>query len=211
MVLWIAILFLLFLFIMQKSQLDLTYWREGEMDLLTIVLRGPFNVALYRGELSIADLMMTDGGPKAKVNLMKQDRLQGVSKESEEVPVENLGKIKRLLQRILPSAKIFKPLVKQLLKQARLEKLVWKTEFGTSNAALTGVSVGLAWILHGWLMAILQNEKGWTIEPENIDFVPVFDKACFSTFFHCILSIRIAHVITAQFQWLKLKLRQRKR
>lgn len=211
MVLWIAILFLLLLFVIQKSWLELTYWRQGKEDLLTIVLRGPFYIVLYRSELSVTDILLTDEGPAAQLKLTKQDRLQGVDKKTEELSFKNLNRIRRLLQRILPLAKLFRPLVAQLLKRAHLEKLVWKTEFGTSNAALTGVSVGLAWALHGWLMAALQNIKGWTIDPANIEFIPVFDKACFCTSFHCILSIRIVHVITAQFQWLKLKLRQRKR
>lgn len=217
MALWIAILFLiLFLVgmitITQKAQIEFKYWREGKEDSLTVILRGPFGLALYRAEMSLVDAMLTKSGPAFRFSLTRKDKLQGTDKQvSSPLSVKDLYKLKRLLEKFLPLTRVYRPLLECMARQTRLDKLVWKTQFGTSDAALTGICAGLAWSLEGWLMAFLQNRDGWLIKPENIEFVPVFDRTCFCTSFHCILSIRIAHVITAQLRWLKLKLRQRKR
>lgn len=217
MALWIAILFLM-LFVVgmitigQKVQIEFKYWREGKEDSLTVILRGPFGLALYRAEMSLVDALLTKRGPAFRFTLARKDKLQGADKQvSSPLAVKDIRKLKRLLERFLPLTKIYRPVLECMARRTRLEKLVWKMQFGTADAALTGFCTGLAWGLQGWLMAFLQNRDGWLINPENIEFVPVFERTCFCTSFHCILSIRIVHVITAQLRWLKLKLRQRKR
>ncbi len=180
MLLWIAILlFFAPLVLIQKIKFELSYWREGKKDLLTVALLGPFSLRLYRAEKSLA------GGSPVR---------------------EKLSSLKRLA----PLVKWQRPLFRSVIERGHLEKLEWKTEFGTPDAALTGMVIGLAWVFHGWLLALLQN-KGWETEPEAIEFVPVFDKTYFCTSFHCIVSMRIVHVISTQLRWLRLKLRQRKR
>lgn len=191
MVLWIAILFFaLLLFLSQKVSIDLSYWREGKKDLLKVILRGPFGIPLYRTERSMTESALGKG----YLPQLGQRSNQRLS----------------FLKYLIPLAKVHQPILWCITKRARLEKFVWKTKFGTPDAALTGMGVGIAWIVHGWVVAFLHN-RGWLIEPESIEFVPVFTETYFYTSFHCIVSIRIVHVITAQLRWLKLKLRQRKR
>ena len=55
MLLWIAILlFFAPLVLIQKIKFELSYWREGKKDLLTVALLGPFSLRLYRAEKSLA-------------------------------------------------------------------------------------------------------------------------------------------------------------
>ncbi len=216
MALWIAILFLLLLgigtiIILQKAQIELVYWREGKDDLLTVILRGPFGIAFYRGEMSFVDALWTKKGPALRISLARKDKLQGADEQvSPPLALKDIRRLKRLLKMVVPLMR-YRALLQSLARQAHLEEFSWKTQFGTSDAALTGICNGLAWVLQGWLMAFLQNRAGWLIKPEDVDFLPTFDQTYFRTSFHCILSIRIVHVITAQLRWFKLKLRQRKR
>lgn len=213
MAFWITILFLILFVgslvtIFQKAQLEFKYWREGKQDLLTVTLRGPFGLALYQAEMSLVDALLTEQGPAFRFSLARKDKLQGTEKQtSRPLSLKEIGKLKRFLMKFLPLMALYRPVLRRMAEQAHLEKLVWKTRFGAPDTALTGICVGLAWVLNGWLMALLQNRDGWLVEPAHIEFLPVFNQAYFYTSFHCILSIRIVHVITAQFKWLKLKLR----
>jgi len=181
-VLRITILFFaLFLLLMQKVSLEFSYWREGKEDQLVVLLRGPWGIPLYRGERNKGDGEVTEGNSRSS-------------------PFKWLSR----------SGRLQRPVIWSIIKSARVEDFTWKIRFGTADAALTGIVVGLCWVLIGWLVAFLQN-KGWKGEPKHIELAPVFTEPCFYTSFHCIVSTRIVHLITAQLKPLMLVFRQRKR
>jgi hypothetical protein len=214
---WIAILFLMLVIftlvtLRQKAQLEFRYWREGYADSLTVILRGPYGLVFYRAEMSLVDTLLTSKGPALRFSLARKDKLQGADKQtSRPIPISHLGKLKHFITEFLPLMKYYRPVVDTIARHARIEKFSWKTKFGTADAALTGICMGLVWIVIGLLSSLLQGRQTGSIGAEDVEVIPVFHRACFHTSFHCILSIRIVHVITAQFRLLKLKLQQRKR
>lgn len=216
MAIWIAVLFFMVLILVaitlaQGVQVEFKYWRENYDDSFVVVLRGPFRIALYRAELSLVDIVTSSEGPALRFSLARRDRIQGSDRQvSQPIPLFAWRRLKEFIGEFLPLIDMYRALWDTLIKHAALDKLIWQTQFGTGDAAVTGICLGLANALQGALFALFQSRPRWQQSEPIIGIKPIFGARHFSTSFDCIVSIRFVHVIIAQLRSMWPRSRSRK-
>lgn len=86
------------------------------------------------------------------------------------------------------------------------KKFYWKTDFGLSNPALTGISTGFIWILKGMLFSFFTNRINFNNEPE-IAVCPDFYNRYFQTTIRGIFSMFVGNIIVTVFKVFLYKLK----
>lgn len=79
---------------------------------------------------------------------------------------------------------------------SKIKKLEWCSEFGTADAAHTGLIAGLAWSLKSAALTAVSAYSHLETMP-RIHVRPHFRKVFFCTLFDCIFEIRIGHIMIA--------------
>ncbi len=217
MALWIAIAVLvaagaLLIIAMQPIRVEVEYWREGSDDRLLLLLKGPFGLVFQRTEIPVLDFSFTSAGPAISFVQESQDAIHGGQRKNKtKVLIKEIRKMRKVWRKLRRTIEAYKPAIDYMLDHVFLEALTWETKLGTSDAAVTGVLTGMAWSVKGTVVTALQSRFPVFSEKASIAVSPAYYRSYFSTFFHCIFSIRLVHVINVQFKLLEYKLRQRKR
>lgn len=81
----------------------------------------------------------------------------------------------------------------------------WRTEYGMSNPAITGISNGLFWILKGIIVQVISIILNFNNPPE-LYVKPDFDEEKFSTYFSGIFSLHLGNIILTTMKILIYKL-----
>lgn len=217
-VLWylLTVIILLLLFvaitITQSARLELEYWREGTDDQLLVILRGPYGIVFQRMEVPLIDLISTASGPGISYLQKTQDALHGQQRAMKtRVLLKESGKLRAVWRKLQPFWRAYRPALRYLLRHVRMEALTWETKLGLEDAAANGLLVGAVWALKGVLITGVQRLMRLDESKSSITVSPYFNHTYFSTYFHCIFTIRLVHVINVQWKLLWYKLRQRKR
>ncbi len=216
-VVWVmAIILLLLLFLaitsLQRARLELEYWREGTDDRLLVNLRGPYGIVFQRMEIPLVELIATPAGPGITYLRKTQDALHGEQQERKtKILFRETGKLRALWRKLQPMWHAYRPALRYLLRHVHMQALTWETRVGLEDAAQSGLLVGAIWALKGVLLTAAQELMQIDERRASITVSPYFNHAYFSTYFHCIFTIRLAHVINVQWKLLCYKLRQRKR
>lgn len=212
----LAIIFILLLFatitLLQSVRMELEYWREGTDDHLMVYLSGPYGIVFQRFEVPGTDLIPTGAGPALSHSQESQDALGGKQHTTRnEILFTEIRKIRAIWRKLRPVWQTYRPATDYLLRHVRLEALTWETRLGVNDAAATGLWVGTIWALKGAVITFLQSRFPVDERKCSITVSPYFNHEYFSTFFHCIFTIRLVHVMNVQLKLLGYKLRQRKR
>ncbi len=209
---FIVLLLLVIVTLWQSARLELEYWREGNDDRAVVHLRGPYGIVFQELEIPLADLIATPAGPGISFLQRTKDALGGEQRTMKiKVLFSELGKLRALWRDLRPLWLVYRPALNYLLNHARLEVLTWETKVGTKDAALSGILVGAVWALKGMVVTWLQRKLRVDDHQTSIIVAPYFNHSYFSTYFHCIFTIRLVHVINVQRHLFWHKLRQRKR
>lgn len=218
MTIWLvlAAIFVLLLFatitLWQSARMELEYWREGTDDHLMVYLSGPYGIVFQRLEIPVASLILTSAGPALSYSQESQDVFRGEKHTMRtKVLLTEIRKIRALWRRLQPVWHAYRPAADYLLRHVRLEALTWETKLGVKDAAATGLLVGMIWALKGAAITFFQSRFRMDEHKSSITVSPYFNHEYFSTFFHCIFTIRLVHVMNVQLKLLWYKLRQRRR
>ena len=124
---------------------------------------------------------------------------RGMSRREEEKnqfdPIDPLMDIYTFIQKISK----LKDIVTGFLKKVHVSKFDWSTQFGTGDAASTGILTGIAWAIKGVTLGLFSKYFTVTDHP-IIGVTPHFNKEVFQTRFQCIFRFRIGHAIVAGIQ-----------
>jgi hypothetical protein len=206
------LLLLLIVLLWQPSSFELEYWREGKDDRLLIYFRGPFGLIFQRFEISVADLVLTHSGPAINYQQEPREALgEKTHTVSSKIAFSKTKKLRAAWRKLRPAWEAYAPAANYLLRHVHLQALTWETRLGMQDAAATGMLVGAVWAAKGALLTWLQRYFPVQGERSSVTVSPYFNRAYFSTFFHCIFTIRLVHVINVQLRLLGYKLRQGKR
>lgn len=105
---------------------------------------------------------------------------------------EQLSNLFTDLQRIRKSF----PYLLQIANSAELQQLRWHTTIGMSDAAASGMMVGLVWTIKGIANQIIRSNFQIR-QPFDIQVQPIFQTSFFDTSFQCIVSIRTGKAMQA--------------
>lgn len=89
-----------------------------------------------------------------------------------------------------------------LKKHIIINHILFKMEYGLSNAAKTGIANGVIWAAATGALSAVDNIS--EIKSSKLNIYPVFDRQCFNVRFSGILTFKIVHIITVGIKILKL-------
>ncbi|SFE67933.1 DUF2953 domain-containing protein [Alteribacillus iranensis] len=118
-----------------------------------------------------------------------------VEKDIEETPEDvkrQLNTLRLLVNHVSGLLKIGK----RLLGKMKLEKLEWRSEIGTGDAAWAGILTGMLWSTKSMVAGVGSSCMKMKCSPA-LDVLPHFNKAIFNTEFKCIVAFKLGHAIIA--------------
>lgn len=118
----------------------------------------------------------------------------------------SLSKIKKLFSDITDAFCDAKSdiyaLFSSLSKHLVINKVLFETEYGLSDAAKTGMSYGAVWGVVSSMLSAVDNFS--EIKKLTLNICPVFDRECFNMRTNCIISLKLAHIISIGVKILKI-------
>ena len=188
----LVILFILILLISFLSvQFELKYLRKKNNDHISI------KISLLRGLLKY-----TLNIPKINLNSQKTALKVEAELEGEKsVPDADIHKkysIGYLYQQFMhwyPEIKEYFYAGKYLLKRVVPSKIKWQTEIGLSDAAITGMSVGILWAVKSALLSNIYSCFALAPRPPEIRILPRFNEKTLVINIDCIFDVKIGYII----------------
>lgn len=83
-----------------------------------------------------------------------------------------------------------------LLRNTRINKMVWETGYGLDDPFLTGMTAGLVWSVKGVLVSLISRCCRIMRTPQ-LKVVPDFRNTCLLTYFESVFSTRAVYIVTA--------------
>lgn len=136
------------------------------------------------------------------------ERLESGEQEKDIVNKTKKLRFDKLIKKFNKTKKmrdVFNAFINYLIKKIQIKKIIWKSNVGLDDAALTGIASGVLWMMKGLVVSLVSNKTN--LEEINIDITPYFDESVFETDFHCIIKLKLAHIIIASIKGVKAKLK----
>jgi len=197
----IVIMLLLVLIVISSIDVNLNIMKKNEDNKVIVKIKMLYGLIRLKKELGDFEF------------IRKKKHRTGGDEEDFEVEVDsdswteyegysdviNLKKIKRGYD----IAKKYKKVIDYIINKINFQKLLWKTEVGLDDAALTGFTIGIINILKSNLLVMLNSIE---IKPKNVYFkvVPDFNSQILKTNIDSIFKIKIGYIIIAglKFLWI---------
>ncbi|NLI11937.1 DUF2953 domain-containing protein [Pelotomaculum propionicicum] len=131
---------------------------------------------------------------------------RAITEEKAKIPVPGPAKMVELFLNAVRKFKKYYPTVLFMLQRVKLSRFHWQTEIGSEEPSQTGILVGTAWGLKGFLLSLIYCLFYPGVRPV-VSIKPSYDKVCFNTSVDCIFEVRIGHIIFTGFKMLVVKLK----
>ena len=87
----------------------------------------------------------------------------------------------------------YRSFLKVCFKYVRIEEINWRSQLGFQDAMYTGILTGYAWALKGIVLSLVST--GRQLEKLHLEVHPIYEQETFATDLHCIIKMRIVHII----------------
>ena len=187
LILFILIIFLSFL----SLRLELNYLHKRNNDNFSIkvsILRG-----LLKYKLDIPKININFPKPVLKV----EAELEG-EKSVPDLDIQkkySLGSLYRQFMLWYPEIKEYFCVGKYLLKKMVPNRIKWHTELGLSDAAITGISVGILWAIKSALLSNTYSFFALAPRLPEIKIIPRFNEKTLLMNINCIFEVKIGYII----------------
>lgn len=194
MIIIAILLLIILLLIVTKIHISISYNHDGDNDELKIQLTA---WKFIKYTIKVPLIKIDENSPaivvkqkqKASANVIQDEKKL---KFTIEYMVEQVKKIREFIEHITG----FYRIIKRLLKRMNINEFQWKSEIGTSDAALTGVLTGLLWSMKGTVIGIFSYYMNLREHPK-LEITPNFQTAISKTHIKCMISFRLGHAIFA--------------
>jgi len=192
------------LFFYSKIYIALKYQRDGSDDYIAI------DVYMFRRLLAYSmQVPMIEIGdfkkslwPKSKIKAgQRQDethskREQRFIKKTVKFYLLHPSKLRRVVKLGRYYIRFYCKFMDKFTHMLHCEELRWKTVYGSEDAALTGIGIGMLWTIKALMITRLKKHVIVTKTP-IINVNPLFGHNSLKVDFKCIFSIRFGNVIDA--------------
>ncbi len=87
----------------------------------------------------------------------------------------------------------YRTFVKTFFHYAIVEEMNWESKIGLQDAMYTGIFTGVLWAIKGIFSSMISMNS--RVEQFHLKVDPVYSQEIFTTILHCIIKIRIVHII----------------
>lgn len=205
---WLALIIIssifIYLLFLGRIYIEITYKRNKENDYISITVYSLRKLLHYTMQVPMIRILedSEDIQLQAAVQTVKNYKNTNPNKEerflnkTEKLVKAKPRKIKHILKKFHHYAKMYCAFIEKILKLVVCEKFYCKTKYGSEDAALTGIFVGLLWAFKSLLVNRLKR-KVFTIKELDIEVNPIFGYNQLEVDFQCIFSIKLGNVIKA--------------
>ncbi|MBU2701008.1 hypothetical protein Ga0466249_002119 [Sporomusaceae bacterium BoRhaA] len=176
------------------------HWQDAN-DKLTVTIYSKGKLFFYQRTLSVIQWVQKEW-LKREASMKKADSRQfiKVERKSSRHFFRRLIRHPRLgLAGLRKTHRLFyyyRHVVQSFMTAFCCEKFYWKTQFSTSDAAMTGIASGLLWSVKACLLSQLMKNVRFAVCPA-IQVSPTFRQPEFKTEFQCIFSFKLGNVMNA--------------
>jgi hypothetical protein len=203
-IVWLALLRIRF-------YIHLVYTRKAEDDTLRVEVYALKKLLYYYAEIPVLKIDKENMVPwfESEVEAGKDDvqtkpgREQVFLKNTFHMYLYHPRQWRQLQQEFKYYLKLYRQLMDKIFSFVTCEKLIWRTSFGSEDAAVTGMVTGLAWAIKNWFYLGLKRRLKRISKPV-FSVTPLFGSDKIEIDFQCIFSIRLGHVINALFSLVNL-------
>ncbi|WP_168198280.1 DUF2953 domain-containing protein [Crassaminicella thermophila] len=169
--------------------------KDKTNDKIILSFKTLFGILKYKIEIPFVDLNVKKNGiPFLKLDAkIKNNEDDNLVKEDESIIT--FKEMQRIQIKLKHFWELYFHIVNYLRKKIKIDYLLWITEFGIEDAAVTAILSGVFWMIKGNLMVIIKNNVKCNKIILNV--VPQFGKQIFKTTLNCIISIKIGYIIIA--------------
>jgi|GEM_PF-1440094 len=176
-------------------ELELLFSQEAGDGFLKIKATLWPGLSLSSGRINFADLRAKSEG------LFFRSRTEETGKDDQGVKHVRLPHLPKLALLKLAARSLW-PVARNILRANRAfcrtihcKKLDWRTEFGFSDPAYTGVAAGLLWAAKFGVLRNLTNTLAVDFDQPHFEVLPQFQEPCFNVRLECILVLRGGHLM----------------
>lgn len=196
----VLLLIIIGLFLSTKIYIVLICKRNHSNDFIKIEVYAVKKLLLYRMQIPMIDIMKGKKllWIKSKIITDKQQNktsAQRVEKKYIKNYMIPPSQLKHLLKKMRYYTRLYAKVMDKTFKSLHCEKFCWKTSYGTEDASLTAIAVGMLWAVKSLLLTNLRRKVSFESKP-LLYVTPVFGRNDLSIDFECIFSIRVGNVIT---------------
>ncbi len=201
----VAFLFFLFILILiTKLTITISLYHGNDNDHFKVKLRAWYGVFKYTIDVPLVKL--DDDGPNVVLEQESQrgddDNPKKKKKSKKKITPNDFIKSLHDTKEIVIHVQSMHRIIRKFLNKVKLDKIQWKTLFGTGDAASTGTLTGTIWGIKGSIVGILSGYMKLQSMPA-IEVTPSFQKAIIQTQFSCIIQFRIGNAILVGFKILR--------
>lgn len=195
-----------------RAELEVKYERKGSDDRITIRAIGPFGVVYQRSEVPVLEFDQAKDGWRFELETRAKEEVGSnpTALARTEFYVHEYKKVTRFFRKVNSLKEQFEPMIDFLLNHIEVRSFSWQTTVGAGDSALTALLIGGLWGVKGSVLGVLQSRTKVKDKNVVIAVFPSFKQRKFQTYLQCIFSLKIVHIIYAQFIMLREKRRQRK-
>ncbi len=174
------------------------YYKEGKDDFLSLTWQIIPGIWGITAEIPFLKFSTKSIWPAIKMaTQLEGEKGSSLIKKEKRIAL-TLDKIKKILKKLFQFRGKFKEMVilgKWLLKKITIRKFFWFTEFGTNDAAVTGILAGLLWSLKTMIYQYLYHITGNFKKRPEFMVVPNFQQQKVAWNIICIFDITCGHII----------------
>lgn len=91
----------------------------------------------------------------------------------------------------------YRPVLGLVLKHTECTCFSWKTQFGLGDAALTGITTGIIWMIKSFMIGMLRHHTRFDTTPQ-VAVRPIFTKSTLHTSFDCIFKLHLGDIMVVR-------------
>lgn len=198
-----------------KVKIYLAYRRNKDDDLLCVDVYLLRKMLLYHMEVPVIRVVNREKLPwlESEIETKKGDvethakREQVFVRNTADIYLYHPAKWRELISEFRYYTRLYNKFMKKVLDGIVCEHFCWKTRFGSADAAVTGLWVGVLWAVKYMFFSRIKRKMLFIKRPD-IQVVPDFKHAGFQAEFECILSIRLGNVINAMLSLIQIPRRK---
>ncbi len=184
-ILFLIILFIILYFLPIKIYIKVK--KNTESYKITIHFKTLFGIVRYQVRTSFIN------------RLLKKNKNKFQSSEGT-LPLKDLIKdLRNIYEHFYLYYDKFSNIFDYLKTRIIIREFLWITEWGTGDAAVTGMFSGVFWALKGFFVSMMQ--KYFCCEKTTIHIDTKFNKKIFNTTMDCIIHIKMGHIINISFKF----------
>lgn len=205
----VAVLLLMILLLALPIEIRVFYQRYNGNDLFKIRIATLWGLVGLTVEVPVATLKTVCMKPILKmVGEVETGKGKEVISEPQYIDFTDIDypKLYRMIKRFSKLYKKYRRPIYYFFKGLQIRRFNWKTELGLADPALTGLSVGLAWSVKGWIYGKLHRITNFMAKKTEVKVLPKFQTKCFSTEVDCIIGFRIGHIMVTGINFISTRL-----